>query len=177
MPGGVGSPRAVPSVLQQREDSIEELIRGARERFQSSPGRPKSSQRRPDRASRAVRSGPKVSPRGVREPFREQKQGFSKIAFSSTRERDFRGSGLPQERPKSNVEGLSGPLSSDFEREKSGTVTREGLSSDSGRKSSQAGRARSFSWSSGRARSFSSAGLVGQFRYRYVQEKGLERAR
>ena len=59
VPGGVGSPRAVPSVLQQREDSIEELIRGARERFQSSPGRPKSSQRRPDRASRAVRSGPK----------------------------------------------------------------------------------------------------------------------
>ena len=59
VPGGVGSPRAVPGVFKERQDNTEELIRSARERSQSSPGRPKSSQRRPDRAPRAARSGPK----------------------------------------------------------------------------------------------------------------------
>ena len=159
--GGVGSLPAVPSVLQECRESTEELARSAPGALQEQPGAP---QELPEKAQRRPKSGPeqpKVSPRGVQEPFREQKQGFSKIAFSSTRERDFRGSGLPQERPKSTVEGLSGPLSSDFEREKSGTVTREGLSSDSGRQSSQAGRARSCSWSPGGARSFSWAGFVG----------------
>ena len=59
VPGGVGNPRAVPSAPQECQDSTEELIRSASERFQISPGRPKSSQRRSDRAPRTAQSGPK----------------------------------------------------------------------------------------------------------------------
>ena len=59
VPGGVGSPRAVPSVPQERQDSTEELIRSAPQRLHSSPERPKSAQRSPDRAPRAAQSGPK----------------------------------------------------------------------------------------------------------------------
>jgi len=106
-------------VPQERQESTEELARSAPGALQEWPGVP---QELPEEAQETPKSGPerpKVSPRGVREPFQEQKRDFSEFAFSSARERDFRGSGRHRERPKSTLEGLSGPLSSHFEREKS----------------------------------------------------------
>ena len=119
VPGGVGSPRAVPRVPQERQESTKELARSASGALQE---RPRAPQERPEEAQESPKSGPglpKVSPRGVRVPFQERKRAFSEIAFSCAREHDFRGSGRPRERPKSPLESLSGPLSSDFEREKS----------------------------------------------------------